>query len=157
MNKIVAKCESHSIDATGLHKTLDFIMEQVLDCSEIIIQSVFNFMLYDCPWAMYIKKMDDTYNISISSIDWQIFLVDNDDNFKYCWEIYENRTIPEFYNIAEFNGLDLKESDLSLEQLRQCIFNYFCNDYEPEDVFDKLEFYRSIEKDFGCYVIWKKD
>lgn len=156
MNKIVAKCKSHSIDVTGLHETLDFIMEQVLDCSEIIIQSVFNFMLYDCPWTMYIKKMDDTYNISISSTDWQIFLVDNNDNFKYCWEIYENRTIPEFYNIAEFDALDLKESNLSFEQLRQCIFNYFCNDYEPEDVFDKLKFYQSIEKDFGCYVIWKK-
>ena len=157
MNKIVAKCESRAIDVIGLHKTLDFIMEQVQNCAEIIIQSVFGFMLSDCPWTMYIKKVNDKYNISISSMDWQMFVVDTDDSFRYCWESYENKTVTEFYEVASFNALDLKESNLSFTQLKQCIFNYFCEDYEPENIFDKLKYYQNIEKDFGCYVIWKRD
>ena len=51
MNKIVAKCESHSVDISGLHKVVDFIYEQALNSSEIIIQNVcrnqrFNFPIF---------------------------------------------------------------------------------------------------------------
>ena len=52
MNKIIAKCESHSVDISGLHKTVDFIVEQIQSCSEIIIQSIFGFMFSDCPWTI---------------------------------------------------------------------------------------------------------
>lgn len=52
MNKIVDKCESHSVDISGLRKTIDFIYEQALNSSEIIIQSAFGFMFSDCPWTI---------------------------------------------------------------------------------------------------------
>ncbi len=157
MNKIVDKCESHSVDISGLHKTVDFIVGQLQSCSEIIIQSVFGFMFSDCPWTMYIKKTYSGYTISVSSVDWQIFNVDKNDNFTYCWDKYDNLTASEFYNELADQFEDCRETRPTLAEIKDLIFQYFCEDYDAEDAFEEYGFHQDDIKDFTCYVIWKKE
>lgn len=157
MNKIIAKCESHSVDISGLHKTVDFIVEQLQSCSEIIIQSVFGFMFSDCPWTMYIQKINDEYTISITSVDWEIFEVDEEDNFSYGWSDYSILSEVEYYDRMEKDFYDVRTTKPTLEQLKNFIFRYFCEDYDAEDAFDEYGYHQNDVKDFTCYIIWKKE
>lgn len=157
MNKIVAKCESHSVDISGLHKTVDFIYEQALNSSEIIIQSAFGFMFSDCPWTMCIRKVHYGYSISVSSADWQIFKVDKEDNFECCYDNYDELSPMEFYYLMSANYEDCREIRPTLAEIKDLIFQYCYEDYNGEDAFDEYGYYQNDVKDFTGYVIWKKE
>lgn len=157
MNKIVDKCESHSVDISGLHKTVDFIYEQALNSSEIIIQSTFGFMFSDCPWTMYIKKVHYGYSISVSSVDWQIFKMDENNTFEYCYDDLNELSVPEFYDKLSANYEDCRETRPTLAEIKDLIFQYFYEDYNGEEAFEEYGYYQNDIKDFTCYVIWRKD